>query len=585
MASTAACPLSSKALKPLSPPRPTHPTKGGGRRSFQKKKKKTKLAVFSPVPKNITMAHVITSVVGSCADLVQVKTALLSVSDKTGLIELATALSTQFGVRLLSTGGTAKAIRDVGLPVTDVSEHTGSPEILDGRVKTLHPKIHGGLLGVRGNEKHEADMAAHGISGIELVVVNLYAFDATVAKGSDFPTCIENIDIGGPSMLRSSAKNHATVAVASSPLQYGGLLESLGANNGATTLELRKALACAAFTTTAAYDASISGWFQGQLAGGAPSGGGGGGGGGGAPLATLRSYTPDTPLKYGCNPHQNPAWVGHLTPSTAPFTILNGTPGYINFLDAANAWQLVSELRAATGLPAAASFKHCSPAGAGVGVPLTEADITAYDMEPGSGASLTPLATAYLRARQADPLCSYGDFAAVSDIVDVATAEILKSEVSDGLVAPGYEPAALEILRKKKSGAFIILQATPGYTPPVMEFREVYGMVLAQKRNVANISAAESMTKKVTSGAEFSEAVSSSPHCRVLCRLATALSLLAPPSRLLPPPPPFFSPLPSLSIIIHKHPPTPPLPAGKARPCHSPHFHKVHAVQLCGVRH
>ncbi len=395
-------------------------------------------------------------------------------------------------------------------------------------------------------------MSAHGISGIELVVVNLYAFDATVAKGSDFPTCIENIDIGGPSMLRSSAKNHASVAVASSPAQYAGLLATLAETGGATTLALRKALACAAFTHTASYDASISSWFQGQLAAApAATATGGGSAAPQQPLATvLRSYTPDTPLKYGCNPHQAPAWVGHLTPSASPFTILNGTPGYINFLDAANAWQLVSELAAATGLPAAASFKHCSPAGAAVAVPLTPADCAAYDMEATAPEALTPLATAYLRARQADPMCSYGDFAALSHVVDVATAEILRTEVSDGLVAPGYEPAALEILRKKKGGAFIVLQAQPGYSPPAMEYREVYGMVLAQRRNDATITAAASMSKQVTAGAAFTEEVSGQQqqqqqqsaerartHSRSHTRSHTApLTLPPPPSLPLSPP-------------------------------------------------
>ena len=366
--------------------------------------------------------------------------------------------------------------------------------------------MHGGLLAVRGNAKHEADLSAHGIAGIELVVVNLYAFDATVAKGGDFATCIENIDIGGPSMLRSAAKNHATVAVASAPGQYAGVLASLAAHGGATPLALRKALACDAFTLTAAYDSSISGWFQGQQAAAAAAAGGAAPP---RPPTLTRAYTPGTALKYGCNPHQSPAWVGHLASCGSPFAILNGTPGYINFLDAANAWQLVRELRAATGLPAAASFKHCSPAGAAVGVPLSAEDAEAYDLEGGAAAAaaLTPLSLAYLRARQADPMCSYGDFAAVSDVVDVATAEILKGEVSDGLVAPGYEPAALDILRKKKGGAFIILQAAPGYTPPPLELREVYGMVLAQRRNDAVITAAGSMAKQVTTGAPFTEEV------------------------------------------------------------------------------
>ena len=340
---------------------------------------------------------------------------------------------------------------------------------------TFSLQIHGGLLGVRGNASHEADMAAHGIAPIDLVVVNLYAFDATVSKGADFATCIENIDIGGPSMLRSAAKNHAAVAVASSPSQYEGILGAMGANGGGTPRALRRALAAAAFSTTAGYDASISSWFASVAGSGAES-------------TAVRSYSRDTTLKYGCNPHQSPAWVGHLTGGRAPFTVLNGTPGYINFLDAANAWQLVRELRAATGLPAAASFKHVSPAGAAVAVPLSAAELALLDVDDAS--KLTPTAIAYLRARDADPMCSYGDFSAVSEVVDVATALILKREVSDGIVAPGYEPEALAILREKKKGDFIILVAAPDYAAPPVEFREVYGMVMAQRRNDVELSAA-----------------------------------------------------------------------------------------------
>ena len=295
------------------------------------------------------MAHVISAVKGGDADHVPIKTALLSVSDKAGLVELGSELASR-GVLLLSTGGTAKALRDAGLTVKDVSDHTGFPEIQDGRVKTLHPKIHGGLLGVRGNPAHEADMATHGIAPIDLVVVNLYAFEATVAKGADFDTCIENIDIGGPSMLRSAAKNNAAVTVVSSPAQYPELLAELRGLGGSTSRALRRKFAAATFAHTAAYDSAISRWFAGSL-------------GADAPVFT-RTYIRELPLKYGCNPHQNPAFVGRLAElPSMPFEVLNGTPGYINLLDACSAWQLASELKAATGLAAAASFKHVSPAG------------------------------------------------------------------------------------------------------------------------------------------------------------------------------------------------------------------------------
>ena len=364
---------------------------------------------------------------------------------------------------------------------------------------------------MRGNAKHEAEAAAHGVEWIDLVVVNLYAFEATVAKGADFATCVENVDIGGPSMLRSAAKNHASVAVLSSPSQYAEALAAMEANGGATPLALRRRLAAAAYATTARYDAAISQWFAGQV--------GGAGAGASAELAVAeasgpvgsaitRTYVKEVALKYGCNPHQNPAFVGRVVPSAAagggagpgmPFDVLNGTPGYINLLDAVNAYQLACELRAATGLAAAASFKHVSPAGAAVAVPLSEVEAAVYDAPAG----LTPVALAYLRARNADPMCSFGDFAAVSDPVDEATALLLKPEVSDGIIAPGFSEAALAILKTKKQGAFIILQARPGFVPPPVEYREVYGMAFAQRRNDAPISAAASLGKVVTKRAEL----------------------------------------------------------------------------------
>ena len=390
---------------------------------------------------------------------VPIRRALLSVSDKTGLVEFAQCLSS-FNVELLSTGGTAKKMREAGLTVTDVSEYTGFPEMMDGRVKTLHPKIHGGLLGVRGNEQHENDMESHGIKPIDLVVLNLYAFEDAVAKGSSFDTCIENIDIGGPSMLRSSAKNHRSVAICTSPSQYAAIMESLKETNGSTHLSLRKQLAAEAFAKSAAYDTAIATWFSKQLSTDDA-----------AERRVFRHYEHQFSLKYGCNPHQKPAAIYSLrSDGKLPFTIRNGAPGYINLLDAVNAYQLVREIREALNLPAAASFKHVSPAGAAVAVPLTDELHAAYEV---GSAQLTPLALAYVRARNADPLSSFGDFVAVSDVVDEATAKVLKREVSDGIVAPGYEPAALEILKAKKGGKFIVLEADPTFVPPNMEYREV----------------------------------------------------------------------------------------------------------------
>jgi len=421
--------------------------------------------------KNIKMAHILSAVSGAAVDQVKVTRALLSVSDKTGVVDLAKFLASK-GVELLSTGGTAAAIRNSGLEVKDVSEYTQAPEMMDGRVKTLHPKVHGGILFVRGNAQHEADCAANGVYPIDLVVLNLYPFEQTVAKGADFDNCIENIDIGGPSMLRSSSKNHKYVVIASDPNQYTELMEQMEANDGCTTLELRRRFAARAFALSASYDSAIANWMNGELGEKAP--------------VTTRVYQHEYPLKYGCNPHQKPAGIYSLVGKSLPFRAVNGTPGYINLLDACNAWQLVTELKSSLDLPAATSFKHVSPAGAGLSVPLTEDEIKAYDI---GNITATPLATAYLRARNADPMSSFGDFVAVSDVVDEATAMVLKREVSDGIIAPGYEPAALEILKKKKGGKFIVLEGNPDFQAPPVEYREVLGMGFSQARNTVVFSA------------------------------------------------------------------------------------------------
>eukprot|EP00639_Heterosigma_akashiwo_P000183 CAMPEP_0194581970 /NCGR_PEP_ID=MMETSP0292-20121207/15278_1 /TAXON_ID=39354 /ORGANISM="Heterosigma akashiwo, Strain CCMP2393" /LENGTH=609 /DNA_ID=CAMNT_0039435937 /DNA_START=88 /DNA_END=1917 /DNA_ORIENTATION=+ len=427
------------------------------------------------------MAHILSAVSGAEVDKVKVNRALLSVSDKTGVVDLAKFLASK-GVELLSTGGTANAIRNAGLEVKDVSEYTQAPEMMDGRVKTLHPKVHGGLLYVRGNAQHEADCEANGVQAIDLVVLNLYPFEQTVAGGADFDNCIENIDIGGPSMLRSSSKNHKYVVIATAPDQYAELMAQMEENEGQTTLALRRRFAARAFALSAAYDSAIAGWINGELGEQAP--------------VTARVYKHETALKYGCNPHQKPAGIYSLSGRAMPFRAINGTPGYINLLDAANAWQLVVELKQSLGQPAATSFKHVSPAGAGLAVPLTADEVVAYDI---GQIEATPLATAYLRARNADPMSSFGDFVAVSDVVDEATALVLKREVSDGIIAPGYEPAALEILRRKKGGKFIVLEGDPAYVAPAQEYREVLGVGFMQTRNAVVLS--EEHLKDVRAGA------------------------------------------------------------------------------------
>merc|ERR1719375_380461 len=270
-------------------------------------------------------------------------------------------------------------------------------------------------------------------------------------------------------MVRASAKNHAGVCIMTSPSQYPQFMKEMDEKNGCTLLAFRKSCAAAAYATTAAYDSAVSAYMATQVE--AP------------PQVHSVAFSIERPLKYGCNPHQNPAGLCMLNGSSnLPFQVISGTPGYINLLDAINAWQLVHELGMATGMPAAASFKHVSPAGAAIGVPLSDAEKEVYEV---TGKELTPTATAYVRARNADPLCSFGDFVAVSHEVDVATANILKIEVSDGIIAPGFAPEAEEILKAKKGGKFIVLKANKDFKPPTMEYRTIFGMGFMQKRNDA----------------------------------------------------------------------------------------------------
>jgi phosphoribosylaminoimidazolecarboxamide formyltransferase / IMP cyclohydrolase len=292
--------------------------------------------------------------------VVKIRRALISVSDKTGIVELCTILQNEYQIELLSTGGTAAALRNAGLTVQDVSDYTAAPECLDGRVKTLHPKIHGGLLQVRNNPTHESEAQALNIPPIDLTIVNLYPFSQTVQKyyepdgaekdGDRYHDCIENIDIGGPSMIRSTAKNHLYTTILTDPSQYESFCAQLKQTGGGTTWAYRKTCAYTAFSTTAQYDSNIATFFMNRLEAETR-----------APV--VKVYQPEFSLKYGCNPHQLPAQILSRQGCSLPFTVVNGTPGYINLLDAANAYQLVMELKQATSLAAAASFKHVSPAG------------------------------------------------------------------------------------------------------------------------------------------------------------------------------------------------------------------------------
>ncbi|XP_005185063.2 bifunctional purine biosynthesis protein ATIC [Musca domestica] len=387
--------------------------------------------------------------------------ALLSVSDKTGLVDLGKSLSA-LGFQLVASGGTATALRNAGLAVKDVSDITGAPEMLGGRVKTLHPAVHGGIL-ARLTPSDQADMQKQNFDYINLVVCNLYPFVNTVSKPDvTVADAVENIDIGGVTLLRAAAKNHDRVTVICEASDYAKVLQEIQ-QNGDTTLETRKLLALKAFTHTATYDDAISDYFRKQYSSG---------------VAQLN-------LRYGMNPHQKPAQI-FTQLEKLPLRVVNASPGFINLCDALNGWQLVRELKKALGLPAATSFKHVSPAGAAVGNPLTR-EQAKLCMVDDLYDSLTPLATAYARARGADRMSSFGDFVALSDVCDVVTAKIISREVSDGIIAPGYEPAALEILKKKKNGAYCILKMDPNYEPSALERKTIFGLTLEQKRNDAVI--------------------------------------------------------------------------------------------------
>ncbi|KAJ3351902.1 bifunctional phosphoribosylaminoimidazolecarboxamide formyltransferase/IMP cyclohydrolase [Entophlyctis luteolus] len=408
--------------------------------------------------------------------------ALLSVSDKTDLLVLAQAF-VDVGIKLIASGGTAKAIREAGLDVSDVADITKAPEMLGGRVKTLHPAVHGGIL-AQSTDSDKADMAEREYAYIDYVVCNLYPFTKTVARPEvTIAEAVEEVDIGGVTLLRAAAKNHARVTVLSDPSDYSSFIKELKASfesDGipSVTESTRKQFALKAFEMTSEYDTAISGYFRQKYAG---------------------SGAHQLFLRYGANPHQKPAQVYNPRGSKLPFTVLCGSPGYINLLDALNSWALVKELSAATNLPAAASFKHVSPAGVAIATPLTSEDAQVYGVDDLS-VPLTPLATAYARARGADRMSSFGDWIALSHTVDLATARIISREVSDGVIAPGYDKDALDVLKAKKNGGYAVLQMDSSYEPPTNESREVYGLRLEQRRNDALITS--SLFNNVVTGGD-----------------------------------------------------------------------------------
>jgi len=360
----------------------------------------------------------------------KIQRALLSVSDKTGLVSFAQTLAAA-GVQLLSTGGTAKALREAGLTVTDISEHTGFPEMLDGRVKTLHPKVHGGLLYIRGNAAHEAAVREHQIQPIDLVVVNLYPFEQTVARpGVSLHDAIENIDIGGPSMLRSAAKNHDSVTVIVDPADYTAVV-GLIAETGNTTLELRRILAAKVFARTAAYDAAIAAHLQKEFSADQTK----------LPASLTISAPLVQPLRYGENPHQTAALYGKFHEY---FQQLHGKElSYNNILDLTAATALINEYQ--NDAPTLAILKHTNPCGVGQGENLR----AAWD-----------------KAFATDKQAPFGGIIAVNQTLDAACAEAISEIFSEVIVAPEFSPEALAILQKKKNLRLLRIKQSPLSAPP-----------------------------------------------------------------------------------------------------------------------
>src|SRR6187397_3194001 len=382
----------------------------------------------------------------------RVTRALLSVSDKTGLVAFATTLA-GFGVELISTGGTAKALKDAGLAVIDVAELTGSPEMMDGRVKTLHPKVHGGLLAIRGNKEHAAAMEQHQIRPIDLLVVNLYPFEVTVQKGAAFDDCIENIDIGGPAMIRAAAKNHNDVAVVVDADDYARVLDELTAHGGATTLALRKALAQKAYARTAAYDAAISNWFANELGNAAPAYRAFGG-----KLAEA--------LRYGENPHQSAAF--YHTPEqrfgVATSRQVQGKQlSYNNINDTDAAYECIAEFDPQRS-PACVIVKHADPCGVSEAPSLVEA---------------------YRKALACDSTSAFGGIVALNGTLDAEAARAITEIFTEVIIAPDATREAVAIVGAKKNLRLLLAGGLPDPRAAGLTVKSVAGGLLVQSRDNA----------------------------------------------------------------------------------------------------
>ena len=406
--------------------------------------------------------------------LQKIRRALISVSDKTGLEDLGRTLS-KAGVEILSTGGTATALKASGVKVTDVAEHTGFPEMMDGRLKTLHPKVHGGLLAVRGNAGHEASAREHAIAPIDLLVVNLYPFEATVAKGAEYEDCVENIDIGGPAMIRAASKNHAGVTVVVEPEDYAAVLSEMAANDGATTRNLRRRLAAKAFARTAAYDAAISSWFQRELKDDAPEWRAFGG-----KLAQE--------LRYGENPHQKAAYYlsGEKRFGVATALQLQGKElSYNNLNDTDAAFELVAEFHPEAS-PAVAIIKHANPCGVALGKTLRDA---------------------YLSALSCDPVSAFGGIIAANGPIDAEAAEEITKMFTEVVIAPSATAEAKAIFAAKKNLRLLTTGGLPDPRQAGLCVRSLAGGFLVQSRDNGSVDDLELkvVTKRAPTAAELAD--------------------------------------------------------------------------------
>ncbi|WP_238368143.1 bifunctional phosphoribosylaminoimidazolecarboxamide formyltransferase/IMP cyclohydrolase [Mesobacterium pallidum] len=407
-------------------------------------------------------------------DLVPLRRALISVSDKTGLVELASALSAQ-GVELLSTGGSAGMLREAGIDVRDVAEVTGFPEMMDGRVKTLHPKVHGGLLALRDNPAHVKAMEEHEIGAIDLLIVNLYPFEETVAKGADYDTCIENIDIGGPAMIRAAAKNHGFVTTVVDVEDYHALLAELEANAGSTSLSFRQKMAQIAYARTGAYDAAVSTWMACAI-------------GAETPRRRVFAGTLAQKMRYGENPHQQAAFYldGSARPGVATAVQHQGKElSYNNINDTDAAFELVSEFAPADGA-ACVIVKHANPCGVAKGATLAEA---------------------YGRAFDCDRTSAFGGIIALNGTLDEETAEAITGIFTEVVIAPEATEGAKQIFAAKKNLRLLTTGALADPLATSMTVRQVSGGLLVQDKDAGHIGLSDLkvVTKRRPTDAELAD--------------------------------------------------------------------------------